>query len=87
MDQRSQTSPNHFIHLVFGPNTNARSSKYSIFNCLNDPLDEIVAGACFLLWASALVLQLQNNDFRQRNYRSVLLSFFMAISISYLFGA
>ncbi len=51
------------------------------------PFDEIVAGACVLLWGFAMVLQLQNSDFRQRNYRSVVIGFFVAISISYLFGS
>ncbi len=51
------------------------------------PFDEIVAGACVLLWGVALVMQLQNGDFRKRNYRSIVLGFFLAISISYLFGS
>lgn len=51
------------------------------------PFDEITAGACFLLWGYALLLHLQNSDCRQRSYRSVVLGFFIAISISYLFGS
>jgi hypothetical protein len=53
----------------------------------NAPFDEIAAGACFLLWGGAVLLHLQNSEYRERNYRSVVLGFVIAASISYLFGS
>lgn len=65
--------------------------KFNLFNFelfgRSAPFDEITAGGCLLVWGFALLLHLQNSDCRKRTYSSVVLGFFITISISYLFGS
>jgi hypothetical protein len=52
-----------------------------------NPFNELVAGACLLLWGSSLIFQGRNSPFRQRQYRTIVLGFFASVSISYLLGS
>jgi MFS family permease len=51
-----------------------------------NPYEEIVAGACLLLWGASL-FNMRKADCRQRQYRYIVIGIFLVVLISYLFGS